>query len=92
MKNSIFLLIFALAMLMASCGSTRECKCKKEEISFVIQDTICIPGQHIHLPDEQKCSWALDEEIVVVDTLTFEMIIPNKCQKKCLKTKHQTKY
>lgn len=75
MKNKIFFCILAIATLYG-CKNANEVYYKEETLCVPINDTICFPEQHLHLEEEQKCLWCLEEEIIINDTICCTILIP----------------
>lgn len=88
MKNKIFFCILATIGLF-SCKSSNEICYKEVILCAPINDTICIPEQHLHLEEEQKCLWCLEEEIIINDTMYCTILIPIRNENCCKKNKRK---
>jgi hypothetical protein len=72
MKNIISFVLLFVSSLFLSCKTTKHYHIIGEE-NFIINDTICIPEFHSHIPGENICLWIEKMEFVETDTITIEI-------------------
>jgi len=73
----ISVLVFLLTLI--SCGVTKEVNDEVEYYEDVIfvEDTVFIPGDHIHLNDEHLCGWSHDTSVVICLELPIKIPKPD---------------
>ncbi len=54
---------------------TKEASCDSySTVQFIERDTTCIESQHIHIDEEQICSYFDDIETIIIDTIEIKIL------------------
>jgi hypothetical protein len=70
-------LLLIIPLFFISCSASKEVG-KWHEESLVIYDTIVIPAEHIHFPEENLCVYFDTSFYPTVDTVYIKYYIPKK--------------
>ncbi len=72
MKNRVSFFLLFTTLLLLSCKTTKHYYIIGEEIC-IINDTVCMPEFHSHIPGENICLWIEEMKFVETDTITIEV-------------------
>jgi hypothetical protein len=76
--NIIKVLSFLLVLTtIVSCKTTKDvCDIEYYEDTVFVEDSVFIPGDHIHLDDEHLCGWSHDTTVVICLELPIKIPKP----------------
>lgn len=66
------IILLSLLIALASCKSTKNADCDAYgylDFDYVTTDTLYLEEEHIHLEEEQLCSWSPAEKYIIINTI-----------------------